>query len=102
MVYGEPFLPGYEQVHTIGGGGYEWAELRVYEKDGRFFYGSGSGCSCTYFEEQVTESDLIELQSLESAKHALQEFFNENSYYFTDTIGTYLTEVEKFRELGLR
>lgn len=102
MDYGDPFLPGYEEVYSASSGGYDWTEFRVFEKDGRHFYASGSGCSCTYFEEQVEESDLIELQSLSSAQNALKEFLDGNSYYFSDQISTYLDGVEKFRELGLR
>lgn len=103
MVYGEPYLPDYEEVYSVNSGGYDWAELRVFEKDGRLFFGSGSGCSCTYFEEQVTESDLIELPTLESGRNALKDFFDGTGrYHFTDVISNYLDGVEKLRELGLR
>lgn len=102
MVYGDPFLAGYEEVYSLASGGYEWSEFRVFEKDGRYFYAESGGCSCTSFEEMVTESDLIELQSLSSAQAALKEFLDGNSYYFSDQISTYLDGVEKFRELSLR
>lgn len=101
-MYGEPFLPGYEEVYRVDSGGYEWAELRVYEKEGRLFYAASGGCSCTDFESNVIESDLIELQSLSGAQSALKDFLDENSYHFTDQISTYLDGVEKFRGLGLR
>lgn len=101
-MYGDDFLPEYKEVHSFSSGGYEWAEMRVFEKDGRLFAAESCGCSCTYFEGNVVESDLTELQGLESAKNMLKDFLDNNSYYFSDQISTYLDGVEKFRELGLR
>lgn len=102
MGYETDFLSEYEEVHRFSSGGYEWAELRVFEKDGRLFAAESCGCSCTDFESNVVESDLTELQSLESAKNMLKDFLDSNLYYFSDQISTYLDGVEKFRELGLR
>lgn len=101
-MYGDPFLPDYEQVFEISTGGYDWAELRVFEKDGRFFYADSGGCSCNYYEEMVEESDLIELPTLEAARNAVKDFLSSNSYHFSDQIAPYLDAVEQFRELGLR
>lgn len=99
---GYEYLPGYERVASFANDDYEWAELRVFRKDGRLFYAEGSGCSCTCFEDQVEECDLIELQSLSGAQNALKAFLDGHRYYFTDQIDVYLDGVEKFRELGLR
>lgn len=101
-MYGDPFLPGYEPVYTIGdSASYEWAEFRVFKKDGRLFAAGSGGCSCNYYEENVIESDLIELPTLEAARNAVKNFLS-NSYHFSDQITPYLDAVEKFRELGLR
>lgn len=99
---GYEYLPGYEQVLSFHNNDWEWAEFRVYRKDGRLFYGASAGCSCNAFEDYVEESDLIELQSLPGAQNALKEFLNGHHYYFSDQISLYLDGVEKLRELGLR
>lgn len=103
-MYGVPFLPDYELVHTTGSGGYEWAELRVYKKksDGRLFYASASGCSCFTFEDDIDESDLIELQSLAGAQRAVKEFIELKEWYFGSGESEYADAIEELRGLGLR
>lgn len=98
MAYGYEFLPGYEQVYDIFEGDYSWDELRVYrqESSGRLFYATASGCSCFNYEDEVSESDLIELQSLSGAQEAVKGFLGESSSQ------TYLDAVEALRGLGLR
>lgn len=102
-MYGDPFLPGYEQVYNIFLGSYDWAEFRVFKQGERFFYATDSGCSCTCFEDQVTETNLIELPTLNAASDAVKEFLeSEGSGYDGKIIDKYFDAVEKFRDLGLR
>lgn len=104
-MYGESFLPDYELVYTTGAGGYEWAELRVYKKksDGRLFYAGASGCSCYSYEDEVEESDLIQLQSLAGAQRAVKEFLDEKEWYFgSSPVSEYADAIEALRGLGLR
>jgi len=99
-------FPGYREVFEISNNDWEWATLRVYEKDGRLFYGWANGCSCNGYTDYVSEGDLIELPTLESARTAIREFFFATSSYFRyeepAVNDRYLNAVEKFRELGLR
>lgn len=102
-MFTEEDFPGYHYEFNIGSGGYDWAMMRVLTKDGRVFYGSASGCSCSDWSDFIrSEADLIELPTLESAKKAAKEFIEDNHHYFSDGVSKYLDAVEKFRALGLR
>lgn len=93
-------IPGYTQVAEFGEWGYSWSAMRVYRRNARLFYITDSGCSCYSWEDTPkTESDLIELPTLESARRAVREFMYSDAERYPDVV---LDAVEKFRELGLR
>jgi hypothetical protein len=92
-------FPGYEEVAVFMDGGYEWSEMRVYRKDFRLFCLMDSGCSCTGWNDgRLSESDMIELPTLEAARNAWDKYRTE--YYHCEQ--PWLEVVEKFRALGLR
>lgn len=94
-------IPGYEVILQLGEWDYEWAEMRVYKRDGRLFYVTDSGCSCNSWEDWTkSEADLIELPTLEAARNAVKSFLGYGD--FSGQIDTYLNAIEKFRALGLR
>jgi hypothetical protein len=96
-------FPGYKTVSEFGTGGYEWAEMRVYEKDGRFFYLTDGGCSCTDWNDgRLTESDMVELPTLDSARTAYVDWLLGDAHYYTSELPKWMDVVEQFRELGLR
>lgn len=104
-------FPGFEHLLTFGEFGYSWSEMRIYRKDGRLFYLSDSGCSCYGWNDAgtMTEADMVELPTLESARNAYFDFTYDT--WATDAGGEgwgdkaqvcWLDVKEKLRQAGLR
>ena len=56
-----------EEVAHLQSGDYSWCEVGVWSDGKQFFWATDSGCSCSYFGENLTADDLKILDSVQSA-----------------------------------
>lgn len=106
-IYGHAYgsAPGTEDWQDVTilnlGESYEWDEFRVYYSPNarRFFWGSGSGCSCNSFEDDYTQESDFENGFKNDALSALKRYTEES--YRTVGVHEYeeaVRDIKTFKE----
>lgn len=72
------------------GDAYDWSEIAVYysKEKRRYFWVSGSGCSCTSLWDDIRSLEDMENGPKTAAVNAVRSFAEENRrYYPNDVVG---------------
>lgn len=93
---------GYELIPVAKldfGGGYDWDEMEIYyiASQKRFFWLSGSGCSCDYLWSDYSTLGSLQNGFREDTINAIRSFISERSDYAKIDGTEAIAKVKNFR-----
>jgi hypothetical protein len=69
---------------------YQWSEFAVMRgSDGWLYVGATSGCSCNYFEENLSPNDVVKVSSWQDAANRAQRWAAGEDYGVGEQYGPY-------------